>query len=224
MMTDLALGVLALEEQRDVKFADVSDIAVDSDDNIYLLTRREGAVVIYDTDGRYQRSWGAGRFVLPHGITIDDDDHVHVVDQGDHVVRRFTKGGEEIDRIGTPGMPSDTGVDWSLPTYKERYLSTVRGGPPFNNPTKLALAADGTPYVSDGYGNARVHHFTADGQLVRSWGEPGSAPGQFRLVHGVHVDSDGRVLVCDRENGRVQCFSGQGELLDVWDAVQRPTA
>src|SRR4051794_32376603 len=223
-MTNLTLGVLALDEQSDVHFTDVSDIAVDSYDNIYLLTRNEGAVVVYDSAGRYVHSWGNGRFVLPHGITVDDGDGVHIVDQGDHVVRRFTTDGKEIGVIGTPGVPSDTGVDWSLPTYKERYLSTVRGGPPFNNPTKVAVAPDRTWYVSDGYGNARIHHFSSDGELLHSWGEPGSGVGQFRLVHSVQVDIDGRVLVCDRENGRVQSFASDGDALDAWDTVQRPAA
>jgi hypothetical protein len=219
-----ALEVLELEAQTDVVFTDVSDIAVDSADNVYLLTRRTGAVVVYTSDGRYVRSWGVDRFVLPHGITIDDHDVVHLVDQGEHTVRTYTAKGDAIAVIGTPGVPSDTGVDWSLPTYKERYISTTRGGPPFNNPTKVAMAPDGSTFVSDGYGNARVHHFSPSGDLMHSWGEPGSEPGQFRLVHSVLVTADGRVLVADRENDRVQAFTEDGVLVDVWDAVQRPAA
>jgi hypothetical protein len=224
MMTNLSLDVIDLEAQTDVAFRDVSDIAVDSADNVYLLTRRTGAVVVYTSGGQYLRTWGVDRFVLPHGITIDEHDVVHIVDQGEHTVRTYTTKGDGIGVIGTPGVPSDTGVEWSLPTYKERYLSTTRGGPPFNNPTKVALAADGSTFVSDGYGNARVHHFSAAGELLHSWGEPGSEPGQFRLVHSVLVTPEGRVLVADRENDRVQSFTQDGTLLGIWDAVQRPIA
>ena len=223
MKTSLGASKISLQSSG-VQFADVSDIAVDSADNLYLLTRQRGAVLVYGADGRFLRAWGVDRFALPHGITIDGDDKVFVVDQGAHAVFIFTTTGDEIGVIGTPGAPSDTGVDWNLPTYKERYLSTTRGGPPFNNPTKLALAPDGSMYVSDGYGNARVHRFTADGELLQSWGQPGSQPGQFRLVHSVCVLDDGRVLVCDRENDRIQSFTPDGELLDVWSSVQRPTA
>jgi hypothetical protein len=222
--TNPALDVLDLEVQTDVAFTDVSDIAVDSADNIYLLTRRDGAVVVYTSEGRYVRSWGVDRFVLPHGITIDDRDVVHIVDQGEHTVRTYTTKGDDIALIGTPGVPSDTGVDWSLPTYKERYVSTTRGGPPFNNPTKVAMAPDGSTFVSDGYGNARVHHFSPSGELLPSWGEPGSEPGQFRLVHSVLVSAEGRVLVADRENDRVQCFTQDGTLVGIWDSVLRPAA
>jgi DNA-binding beta-propeller fold protein YncE len=219
-----ALGVLVLETDPELQYKDVSDIAVDSADNVYLLTRHPGAVVVHGPDGRLIRRWGIDRFVLPHGITIDQRDRVYIVDQGEHAVRVFTAKGDEITLIGTPGVPSDTGVDWSLPTYKERYLSTTRGGPPFNNPTKVALAADGTFYVSDGYGNARVHRFGTEGEFLRSWGEPGSEPGQFRLVHNVLVADDGRVLVSDRENDRVQCFDPDGAVVAIWGSVRRPAA
>lgn len=77
--------------------------------------------------------------------------------------------------------------------------------------------------MSDGYGNARVHCFNADGRLIRSWGEPGTGPGQFNLPHGIAVAADGRVLVADRENDRIQFFSPTGEYLDEWTDVQRPT-
>ena len=50
-------------------------------------------------------------------------------------------------------------------------------GEPFNRPTDIAIASDGSLYIADGYGNARIHHFTATGDLIRSWGEPGTGPG-----------------------------------------------
>ena len=71
-------------------------------------------------------------------------------------------------------------------------------------------------FVTDGYGNARVHKFAADGTHLLSWGEPGTGPGQFNLPHGIWIDRHGRVLVCDRENDRVQVFDQEGKLLRVW--------
>ena len=78
---------------------------------------------------------------------------------------------------------------------------------------RMALSPDGEMYVGDGYGNARVHRFSAEGELLQSWGEPGTGPGQFNLVHSVWVHTDGRVFICDRENDRVQIFGPTGELL-----------
>ena len=71
-------------------------------------------------------------------------------------------------------------------------------------------------FMTDGYGNARVHKFSPDAKYQSSWGEPGTAPGQFNLPHGVWIDRRGRVLVADRENDRVQVFDQNGKLLNVW--------
>jgi DNA-binding beta-propeller fold protein YncE len=85
------------------------------------------------------------------------------------------------------------------------------------------VAPSGELYVSDGYGNCRTHRFTASGDLLQSWGVPGTGPGQFNLPHGIWVHDDGRVFVADRENDRIQIFSPEGEYLAEWLDVQRPT-
>jgi DNA-binding beta-propeller fold protein YncE len=87
----------------------------------------------------------------------------------------------------------------------------------------VAVAKSGNIYVADGYGNARIHKFTADGKLLLSWGEPGYAPGHFRLPHNIFLDRRERVWVADRENSRVQIFDGNGKFLDQWENVFRPT-
>ena len=152
-----------------------------------------------------------------HGVTIAPDDTLWLTDDGDQTVRRFSRDGRLLQTIGTSGAASDTGYDGKTVT------SVARGGPPFNRPTNLAVAPSGDLYVSDGYGNARVHQFSPQGELRRSWGEPGSGPGQFMVPHGVAVHRDGRVFVCDRENDRIQIFSPDGEFLAEWTEVQRPT-
>ena len=88
--------------------------------------------------------------------------------------------------------------------------------------TNVAVTASGEMFISDGYGNARVHRFSPAGELLASWGEPGSGPGQFNLPHSIAVDRGGRVFVADRENSRIQIFSSDGELRTIWDWVNRP--
>ena len=102
-------------------------------------------------------------------------------------------------------------------------MTITRPGGPFNRPTNLAIGPRGDLYVSDGYGNCRVHQFSPIGTLKRSWGEPGTGPGQFYLPHGIAVAADGRVFVCDRESDRIQIFSPDGEYLSEWTDTQRPT-
>jgi DNA-binding beta-propeller fold protein YncE len=203
--------------------ADVSDVAVDANARVYLVTRSDSRVIVYESDGTFVREWGADIFTKgAHGISVASDGSVYVVDQFDHVVRKFTPEGEQLLILGTPGVASDTGIDWAIPTHIERTKSTKRGGPPFNNPTNVSVSATGEIYVSDGYGNARVHKFSADGELLLSWGEPGSGAGEFRIVHDVWIDDEGgRVLVADRENDRVQLFTPEGEHLTTWQS-QKP--
>jgi hypothetical protein len=88
--------------------------------------------------------------------------------------------------------------------------------------TNVAVAESGEMFISDGYGNARVHRFSPSGELLSSWGEPGSGPGQFNLPHSIAVDRSGRVYVADRENNRIQIFSSDGEFQTIWDWVNRP--
>ena len=197
---------------------DVAGVSVDARDRVYLITRGDQRVIIYEPDGSFVRAWGEDIFTpRTHGLTVGPDGAVYTVDDGDHTVRRFSPQGELQLTLGTPGVPSDTGYDG------KNVASIQRSGPPFNRPTNVAIAPSGELYVSDGYGNARVHRFSADGQLLQSWGEPGTGDGQFEIPHGIGVLPDGRVLVCDRENDRIQLFSPDGAYLGQWRDVQRPT-
>ncbi len=197
---------------------DVVGVAVDSRDRLFLLGRQQPRVLIYERDGTFVGSWGEGMFTeRTHGLTIAPDDSVFIVDEGEQVVYKFTPAGELLLTIGNKGVASDTGYDG------QSLESIVRGGPPFNRPTNVAVAPNGELYVSDGYGNARVHRFSATGELLGSWGEPGNGPGQFNLSHGVAVAPDGRVFVADRENDRIQIFAPDGAYLTEWRQVQRPT-
>src|SRR5499425_500639 len=89
-------------------------------------------------------------------------------------------------------------------------------GEPFHRCTHTALSPQGDLYVSDGYGNSRVHKFAPNGTLLFSWGEPGTDPGQFNIAHNICCDADGWVYVADRENHRVQVFDGNGKFETQW--------
>ena len=197
-------------------FVEAVAVATDSQDRVYVYNRGQHPVIVFDREGWFLTSWGEGIFVRPHGITVGPDDAVYCSDDHDHTVRKFTPEGELLMILGMSGQPSETGVQ------NNDYRTIQRAGPPFNLPTNMALSPQGDMYVTDGYGNARVHKFSADGQLLFSWGEPGSGPGQFHLPHGIGVDRAGRVFVADRENNRIQVFSAEGEFLQEWTDLARP--
>ena len=191
-------------------------VACDSKDRVYVFLRGPQPVQVFERDGTPVASWGEGVFKRPHGIFIGPDDTVYCTDDFDHTIRAFSPAGEFRFMLGKPDQPSDTGAT------SIDYRTIVRAAGPFNRPTNLALAPNGEMYVADGYGNARVHRFAPDGRLIQSWGEPGAGPGQFHVPHGIAVDSESIVYVCDRENSRIQLFSSAGKYLREWTDVARP--
>lgn len=191
-------------------------VAVDKQDRVFCFNRvADHPVLMFDRDGNFLSSWGAGLFAQPHAIRFDEEGFLWLTDGHLMQFMKFTADGKLLQTIGVRGQRSDTGVppdDLSSTAWKR----VTHSGGPFNIPTDIAFAADGTMFMTDGYGNARVHKFSADGQHLLSWGDPGKGPGHFNLPHGIWVDRQGRLLVADRENARVQVFDQQGKLLTIW--------
>jgi DNA-binding beta-propeller fold protein YncE len=201
---------------------DVGGIGVDKEDRIYVLNRSDHPVIVLDRDGNLVHSWGEGFFKRAHGSCVGPDDSIYCTDDRNHVVAKFTCDGQLLMMLGSAGQASDTGYVRTF-DFWESLTKIVRGGPPFNRPTGVSISPKGEIYVADGYGNARIHKFSADGNLLLSWGEPGGEPGQFRLPHSVRVDKRGRVWVADRENHRIQIFEADGKFLAQWTKLVRPT-
>lgn len=188
-------------------FKQVGALAVDGEDNVYVFNRSEHPVIVFDRDGNFQRSWGEGHFPSAHGMCFANDGTLWLADSADHTIKHFTKYGEHIRTLGTKDTP---GAD----------------GEPFNRPTDVTVAANGDLYVSDGYGNSRVHVFTKDGDYKTSWGQTGRLPGvwngDFNLPHNIWIHKD-LVYVADRENHRIQIFDLLGKHLDTWTDFIQPT-
>ena len=192
-------------------------IVTDSQDRVYLFNRGEHPLIVLDRDGNFLTSWGEDVLTDAHGMYIDAEDNLYMPVKDSHVVLKYSSQGNLLMTLGSWGQPSDTG--WSG-DYND---PVQRAAGPFNTPSDVALAPNGDLYISDGYGNARVHRFSPDGRLASSWGAPGkSAPGEFHVPHGVWVHTDGRVFVADRENNRIQIFSPDGEFLSQWADMARP--
>ncbi|MEE2784829.1 MAG: peptidyl-alpha-hydroxyglycine alpha-amidating lyase family protein [Pseudomonadota bacterium] len=196
-------------------FVEVAGVATDSQDRVYVFNRGEHPIIVFSPDGDFLETWGDGVFTNPHGIYIGPDNTVYCADNFDHTVRIFEPDGTLRRTLGTKNQPSDTGfVPGESPVQK--------GGDPFNMVTNVALSQQGDLYVADGYGNARVHKFTGNGDYLTSWGEPGDGPGEFNLPHAIAVDKNDRVYVADRENSRIQVFDLQGNYITEWGHVLRP--
>ena len=209
-------------------FGQVSAVATSADGYVLVLHRGAQPIMLFDGGGRFVGAWGDGLFsngkiviIAPadreagqsgytavygaagchacgaHSVRVDPDGNIWVVDAPGHVVYKMNPQGRVLMELGSKGV---TGMSRNT----------------FNLPTDVGFAPNGDVYVSDGYGNARVVKYTADGQYLLEWGSRGTGPGEFGLPHNLVVDDEGRVYVTDRDNQRVQVFSAAGEFLSEW--------
>ncbi len=175
------------------------------------------SVLKFDPEGNVVAGLGGGLFIWPHGIDVDPEGNVWVTDAVSaaatppgtraHQVIKFSPEGEVLMRLGTPGVMGD---DTSH----------------FNAPSDVVVAKNGDVFVADGHnddGNNRVVKFTKDGEFIKAWGRTGYAPGEFRTLHAITIDSRGRVFVGDRSNNRIQIFDQEGAHLSTWTQFGSPS-
>ncbi|WP_010583866.1 peptidyl-alpha-hydroxyglycine alpha-amidating lyase family protein [Schlesneria paludicola] len=181
----------------------VSGLAVDAQDQVWFFRKGPDPVQVYTADGEFVRTWGKEQFLNPHQMRIDPEGNVWVADFGLHVVQKFSPEGKVLMVLGTRG---EKGQDETH----------------FNMPTDMVVTPAGDIFVTDGYGNRRVVHFTKEGQYVKTFGAAGPNPGQFVLPHAIVVDSKGVLYIADRNSGRIQLFDQDGKFLDQWSNVLMP--
>jgi hypothetical protein len=155
-------------------FKEVGGVGVDGNDNVYVFNRGEHPMMVFDRTGNFLRSWGEGQYPRAHGVHMAPDDTMFLTDDGGHFVRKVRLDGKMLLELGVPGKPAP-------------YMS----GEPFHRCTHTALSPKGEIYVSDGYGNSRVHKYSPNGKLLMSWGGPGTGEGEFNIVHNICTDADG---------------------------------
>ena len=199
------------------EFGRVGGVAVDASDRVYVFNRSSHPLMVLGREGNLADVWDRD-FVEAHGACVDREGNVYLVDRDTHVVEKFSPDGVLLLTLGAKHQPSDTGGT-------ERGALAVRAGGPNNEPTGVVVSPEGNIFVSDGYRNCRVHKYDVAGNLLMSWGVPGKLQsGHFHLPHGIGMDSRGRLLVCDRQNHRIQVFSQDGDHLDTWTGFRQPTA
>jgi DNA-binding beta-propeller fold protein YncE len=169
-------------------------------------------ILKFDPSGKLVKSFGAGKFVWPHGLHVDREGNVWATDgrgkdgQG-HQVFKFSPEGVIVMTLGKAGVAGD-------------------GPDTFNAPSAVLIAANGDIFVADGHGgdtNARIMKFSASGKFIKTWGKQGSGPGEFKLPHTLAIDSAGRLFVGDRPNNRIQIFDQDGKFLAEWKQFGRPS-
>ena len=187
---------------------ETASVITDREDNVYVFNRGEHPMIVFNKQGDFIKSWGEGMFVRPHGLSLGPDETIYCTDDGDHTVRQCTLDGEILLTLGSVGNPSE-----------------AFSGFPFNRCTHTASdPKTGDIFVTDGYGNSRIHRYSIEGEYIDSWGEPGVGESEFNIVHNIATDKEGYLYVCDRENHRIQVFNRRGEFEALWANVHRPCA
>ncbi|HKY19711.1 MAG TPA: peptidyl-alpha-hydroxyglycine alpha-amidating lyase family protein [Vicinamibacterales bacterium] len=212
------------------RLGSISSVEPDIDGRSIWIADRCGAntcvgsklpvVLKFDVSGELVRSFGTGMFAFPHGIHVDAQGNVWVVDGvppaapgaavpavGGHHIVKFSPEGKVLLTLGMAGMPGADEVH-------------------FNQPSDVITAPNGDIFVADGHGgksNARIVKYNRDGRFVKQWGTLGSGPGQLDTPHSLAMDSRGRLFVADRANNRIQIFDQEGTVLDEWRQFSRPS-
>jgi peptidylamidoglycolate lyase len=184
------------------KFGEVSGVDVDAQGNVWVLHRAgrvweepfpkepiaEPTVFKFSPEGKLLAQWGAGLFVMPHGISIAPDGKVWITDVAREQVMRFSPEGALELTLGEQGV-------------------TKQDAAHFGRPADVAFLP-GRVLVADGYVNTRVAEFASDGRFIRDWGD-------FKVAHAVAVDEQ-RIYVADRENARIAVHDHQGKPVAAW--------
>ncbi|MDB4270717.1 peptidyl-alpha-hydroxyglycine alpha-amidating lyase family protein [bacterium] len=196
----------------DLVLGNPTGLGIDSEHNILVFHRasrvwqepmpedkiQENTILTLDKQtGEVLKSWGADLFIMPHGLEIDKENNIWVTDVALHQIFKFNSDGDLLLTLGEGEVPGNDNTH-------------------FNLPTDVAVAEDGSFYVSDGYGNSRVIKFTKDGKYLFEWGKFGNKQGEFNIPHGIDLDKEGNVYVADRENNRIQKFDAEGNFIAVW--------
>ncbi|MGC4006253.1 MAG: hypothetical protein QM811_25300 [Pirellulales bacterium] len=174
----------------------VSAVAVDKQDNVYVLQRGATPLLAWDKDGKFTHGWGDKLFKLPHGLRIDAAGDLWTTDNSGHNLRIFSSRGELLRTIDK--------------ATKDDGTTTA-----FKAPDDLVFDSAGNVYVADS-GNGRILKMTPDAKFLAQWGTKGKGDGQFATAHSLAVDEQDRIYVGDRGNKRVQQFDKDGKHLANW--------
>jgi hypothetical protein len=180
-------------------------VATNSKGHIFVYTRSQATRLFeFDARGNYLRELGEGLYglVFAHAVRVDPDDNIWVVDEGSNMVIKFNPAGRVVMVLGhrpeaVEGIPPAKNPD--------PYL--------FDRPTDVAWDKAGNIFVADGYNNSRVVKVDKNGRWVKTWGERGTGPSQFNILHSIASDANGNIYVADRTNRRIQVFDPEGTFL-----------
>jgi DNA-binding beta-propeller fold protein YncE len=208
-----------------VNFGEVPGVAVNSKGHVFVFTRSNSAngpaygaaaaqLFEFGPKGEFLREIGKGLYAWSeaHTVRIDKDDNIWAIDKGSDMIIKFNQTGRVMMVFGRRLESADEGA--KPHEHPEPPLPAVDGL--FRQPTDVTWDSEGNIYITDGYVNSRVAKFDKNGDWVKSWGDKGTGPGQFRIPHTIVADRNNNLYVGDRTNRRIQVFDTEGKLLRIF--------
>ncbi len=174
-------------------------VVTDAQDNVYIHNQSRDAIMVFDPQGKFIKSWGEEFKDGAHGMFLSKEkgeEFLYFADYARQVVVKTTLDGKQIFKLDQPARAD-------IYKSKDQY-----------KPTDVCTAPDGSFYIFDGYGQPWVHRYTADAKYIDSFGGDGSEPGKLRCPHGGWVDTRKpapELYVADRGNNRIQVFTLDGK-------------
>jgi DNA-binding beta-propeller fold protein YncE len=200
---------------------EVAGVAVNSHGHIFVFSRGNSTgpaygaaaaqLLEFDGHGNFLREIGHNLYAwsYAHAVKIDKNENIWVADKGSDMVVEFTPDGRVAMVFGRKQEASDE--ETGPLKHPQPPLPPIDGM--FRQVTDMAWDSTGNTYISDGYINSRVAKVDKNGQWIKSWGEPGDQPGQFKTPHSIAVDAADHIYVADRGNRRIQVFDPDGNFL-----------
>jgi sugar lactone lactonase YvrE len=213
-----------------MNFGEVPGVAVNSKGHVFVFTRSNSAsgpaygptaaqLLEFTAEGDFVREIGKGLYAwaFAHSVRVDKDDNIWAIDKGSDMIVKFSPAGRVQWVFGRRKESADDAKPWE---HVNPPLAPIDGM--FREPTDVAWDSKGNIYISDGYINSRIAKYDMHGKWVKSWGEPGTEPGQFHLPHAIAIDSNDNVYVGDRSNHRIQVFDTDGKFLRMFAITLPP--
>jgi hypothetical protein len=240
-----------LKMPADIHLGEVAGVATDSKGQLFVYTRTGNPTVglgnsrlfthggsrlfQFDAKGSFVREIGQGvyAFLFAHGVRVDAQDNVWIVDEGSNQIVEFAADGRVLMILGrkpeavtirVPPPESAAGGGAARGGGRGPAPGSGGAGDQFTRPSDVAWDAKGNIFVADGHGaNARVAKFEPSGRFIKSWGSRGTEPGQFDTPHSIATDVQGNVYVADQGNKRIQVFDGDGTFKSQITGIGVPT-
>jgi hypothetical protein len=211
----------ALKLPKDMYLGEASGVAVNSKGHVFVFSRGNttgpayaaaaAQLLEFDADGNYLREIGKNLYAwsFAHAVRVDRDDNIWATDKGSDVVVKFSPEGKVLMVLGRKQEASD---EETGPVKHPKPPAPAEDGR-FRQVTDVTWDTAGNIFISDGYINSRVAKIDKGGTWVKSWGDRGSAPGEFNTPHSIAADAKGNIYVADRFNRRIQVFDNDGKFL-----------